>query len=251
MNSSHGAPEGELEVRLIGDISPETVAVTDLLGILDAVTKVIAAAGGNAEDLRLVEVREGSAGYAFSTTQNAGEVVAGVIAQWVQDPESVSEELRSPLDRLRERIPQDSKLQIKQTIGDAVYEAVLPRLDSAPAKPLRIRGWTVVHGVLEDLLTSKAPTARVRVPGRDRLLFVNVSRDQVRQLGPMITGPVKLEGEAAWDSETWEMLGMDAKVIHRYIPSPLEEGLKGLADAAGSTWDDLDVEELIDSLRGE
>lgn len=111
-------------------------------------------------------------------------------------------------------------------------------------------GWTVVYGILEGLLVGREPVARLRVPGRERQLRVRVTRDQARLLGPKITGPVKIEGLAKWDSETWEILDLEAKVIHDFEPISLREGLARLAEVAGSSWEELDVDAHIASLRG-
>ena len=111
-------------------------------------------------------------------------------------------------------------------------------------------GWTVVYGILEGLFAGREPVAWLRVPGRERHLRVRVTRDQARLLGPKITGPVKIEGLAKWDSETWEMVEMRAQVIPDYEPIPLSEGLARLAEVAGSSWDELDVDAHIALLRG-
>lgn len=239
-----------IKLRLVGDLTPDSMPLPKLLGLLEAFGKVVAAGGAAAEELHLTEITSASVGLHMVTSGAATSVASEVIAQLEANGDSVTDELRGPLYELRAKIPRDTHLELEQTVDGEVYQALVTRLDVEPPRPPVITGWTVVYGILEGLLAGREPVARLRVPGRERQLRVRVTRDQARLLGPKITGPVKIEGLAKWDSETWEMVEMRAQVIPDYEPIPLSEGLARLAEVAGSSWDELDVDAHIASLRG-
>lgn len=250
MDAATAPADSVITLRLVGDLTPDSMPLPKLLELLAAFAKVVQVGGAAAEDLHLTQITSASVGLNLVPSEAAASVASYVIGQLGPGLDSVDDELKGPVQELRAKIPHGTHLELRQAVDGQVFEARLTRLDVEPPKPPVITGWTVVYGILEGILAGKQPTARLRVPGRERQQHVKVTKEQARQLGPMITGPVKIEGLATWDSETWEILELEAKVIHDFEPISLREGLARLAEIAGSAWDDLDVDTYIHSIRG-
>jgi len=246
------ADQGTLHLVLKGEeISPETVGVKDLSKLLTAFSGMLEAAGGDADEVALVDVRPGSVGYEFNTKPEISLLMADVIAGMGADGmRSVGSDLDAAIRKTRRAIPDNAELVIEQVYGSRRETA---RLEPGGDKeqPRTIRGQTVKYGLVTGVVAGKRPTARVRVVGEDRVVFMKCSVDDARVFGGLILRNVRVEGVASWDVDSMELQGFEVTAVRKFNPAPLSESLRGLAEIVGGAWSGKDVVAEIARLRGD
>lgn len=239
-------------MRLTGaGVTPETVSVTQLTNLLEGVVSLLKAAGGDPSDLHLVDIKDESAGYVVRTGQSNAHALIGVIGQFKgRPPDEYPEPLRASLVQIQAAIPEIAQLELTQRIGDETDTAVLTHTGPPVVARSLVRGITTYYGTVMGVVAGeRATTARVRVPGRNKLLYAHVSREQAQELGKYILQAVRLDGLATWSSLDWEL---DRFQVHRITPFSglsLAEGLRALAEISGDAWKDVDALDYVNEMR--
>lgn len=244
--------QGMLRLVLEGEkVSPETVGVKNLSRLLDAFSGLLEAAGGDADDVALVDVRPGSVGYHFQTEAETSALMADVISGMGADgSRSVGSDLDAAIRKTRRAMPANTELVIEQAYGDRVEQT---RLEAGVAKDAArvFHGHTVKYGLVTGVVAGKRPTARVRVVGEDRVVYMKCSVEHARIFGGLILRTVRVEGLASWRVPSLELESFEVTGVKEFNPAPLTESLRGLAQRLGDSWEGSDVVAEIARLRGD
>lgn len=246
------AEQGTLRLVLEGEgVSPESIHIKDLTRILETFTKLVAVAGGSADEVALVDIRSGSVDLAFRVAQETSTVMADVIAgKGADGSHSLGPDLDAAFGKFRDAVPSHAELAIEVVYGDRVERT---RLEAGGAKetPRVMRGQTTLYGLVTGVNAGGKPTARMRVIGENRIVVMPCSVENARVFGGLILRTVRVEGVASWNFDTYEMTGFEVLEVQEFSPAPLTEAVRGLAQLVGDAWADVDVPAEVARLRGD
>jgi hypothetical protein len=99
-------------------------------------------------------------------------------------------------------------------------------------------GDTTIYGILERLGGTK-PKARIRLRN-NKLLSVEISRSDAKELSKYIYEKVGFKGKAKWKKESREIESFKLKKLILMSNKPLNEKMKGLGDIFGKYWVDVE-----------
>lgn len=112
------------------------------------------------------------------------------------------------------------------------------------------RGTTTVYGVVREVTGGPRPDALLALHG-GALLRVTLGPGLEAPLRSRMLRAVGLEGEAAWDPQTWDVLGFHAAALLPYEECSAEEAFAELRRAAAGAWDGVDAAEFVRRLRAD
>lgn len=241
------------------DVSPSTVAARDLFDLILSLEAAIAATAQglgatDADDLQfsLVRISDGSdaAGLALSEQMFRGaEVVSRSIKQ--NDFTALPPEAHGHLRRLWKRSRATNwSLSIIPKDNGIVRCVIDPRVEIL--RPTPIAGRTTLYGTLDRIGGERKPTAVLIVPHLGRLTIRIATRAFAQELADSLFEAIGLEGEATWNSESWEIEDFHAdRIVPDFQQVTPSEAFAHLATAAGDRWDEIDPDEYVRELRSE
>lgn len=212
--------------------------------------------------LRLIDIKRGSAAYpvaiprpepAIRLFREAGiSIKRPESAPWTQSTLSSIKELSEVANAL------GCKIEIRQpgakgkTYGD-VLATITSKTYECVSQTAFIVGETSVYATVERVGGATEMHCGIRVPNQSRRMVICrvENEDLVRQLGQFIYQEVTLVGKATWLRHNFELRSM---IIHSLEPpraGSLNDALKRIHDAGGSSWDSVvDPDRLLSEYRG-
>lgn len=253
-----------VEMAITGEtVSPESVSVSLLSEILTRIERAIGAyaqakmAEVATEDLTisLVDIRAGSECLTFSVPEPLVPAVAGIskaleLGEHDDLPRSTYTELYEISDMVSRRGWNfEIREQPRQNVRPAVFgfENALP----PPSEPVRVRGTTTLHGRCLRVGGATQPKAEIRPATGSKILNVELSEEIAKQLATRLYEEVVLQGEATWNSETWEVESFRVSSVTNYRRTEPTLAFRELAEAAGSEWDEVDAAAYVRALRAD
>lgn len=118
---------------------------------------------------------------------------------------------------------------------------------SPPPPVPEVRGTTTLFGRCIRV-GGVRPRAEISLE-RGGTLYIDVSEALARKLAQRLYDQVCLHGEAAWNTETWNIQSFLATDVLEYQPLPLSRAFHELSVAANGAWDAVDVDAFVTERR--
>ena len=252
-----------VEVVISGaEVSPERVALLDLVDVLARIDKLISsytvAAKGElpaGSVLSLIDIESGSENLVFSVAES-------LLPAWVEISRAVEEkslaglpnethkELWSLSQSLERRgwgleIRKDTKLGISRALIGVATDL------APPDEPVLIRGTTSLHGRCLRVGGATRHKAEIRLATNNKILNAELSEDTAKELATRLYEEVVLEGQATWNAKTWEIVDFLVSAVTHYRAREPTNAFDELAKAAEGRWEGVDATEFIDGLRSD
>ena len=244
-------------IKMTGKARPETVSAGDLADFIEHVEKALVAyAKTEALELQndvavsLVGVGEGSNELTFAAQV---EVMPGVIAMaeainhrdFSKLPYETYQNLYDMVELGRKH---DWGLEL-YSVGQAAAVIEPGEEIPPPSSPVMISGST---NILARCLRvgGVTPKAEIRVLKDNKIIHVVISEDMAKELAKRLYDIVLLEGQATWDTETWEIKDFKVSGVQPYRKMPVSGAFSELREATNGRWDGVDAVEYVGELRG-
>lgn len=245
--------DSHLEIKIEGPgVSPATVALRDLLDLLDSFEQAVqATAKGRGEIgaalVSLVGVAEGSdllTMHANTKAVKATEAIVHAITS--QDSSRLSYKAEECLRQIWRRA---SDRHWTIGIANSKFSAVISP-SSDLFKISRVKGTTSIGGQLRRI-GGISPTAQLLL-GNNELLTVHLEgEDMAKGLSHSLYDFIALEGEATWIVPGWKIDDFRATkilpVTHSTVDAPAAFQL--IADVAPGVWDTIDPDSFVRDQR--
>jgi hypothetical protein len=276
-------PETDFVVRLVRhDMRPWAVPMRSLAQILQATQRLVSQredeevedgivdeeevqpaepiADQQERQLRLVDVRAGSATYAVSAIKKAvavsilaatgAAIAAPDQSDWSQATLSSLRDLSDVARRLDCRIEMRQPPQ-NRGLGEILAE-VSGETFSAIQGSAFIRGHSSVIGSIQRVGGATAMHCALRLPNRTRLLICRVATpDLVRGLGQYLYQTIVVSGEATWLRQNWQLRGLRITAFEPPKTGSIREALEKIKQAGGHEWNNIaDPLGFIAEMRG-
>jgi hypothetical protein len=251
--------DSSVELRIRGaHLHPETLKASDLAQILLCLEKAIAITADvrPTEDepepvvVSLTAIRDGSAGLGLTVSPAVWGAVV-MICVSIAD-----REFRHLPRNAQAKLAELSRLFVKQGwegefTGHALRRAVISASNPVPEpEASRLRGTTALVGKCIRV-GGVEPSVQIRPAQGGKLITVQVSHKLVKELGDRLYETVALEGEAVWDSESWEIIEFRAARVLPYRSGDVMAAFRELATVSANAWDGVDAEEYVRKSRSE
>lgn len=84
-----------------------------------------------------------------------------------------------------------------------------------------------------------------------QLVEVSLSEDLAREIAQHLHEDMRLEGNAVWSLDTWQITTFVASRVLPYRPVPPSQAFESLADAAGDALNGMDAAAYVRDLRAD
>lgn len=251
-----------IEIRLVGEgIAPGLIRSKEVAEVITAVEEMIAAMVEHENpDVKadqilvgLSAVTGGSMTLIFTPnmealTVPAAEMVMGAIAaqQFDMLPHGSLAALRSLHSFTRQH---QAVTEFRTLNGASVLLAEITPQTAIP-EPAYVTGVTTLYG---DILRvgGSEPKVVFRNVSDNELVYCSATREMTRQAATRLYERVGLRGEAAWDSETWELASFRIDEILDYEDVGIVQAFAELRESVGAYFDQIDdVDAFVEQLRG-
>ncbi|MDD5302414.1 MAG: hypothetical protein PHS14_04820 [Elusimicrobia bacterium] len=256
-------PEGRriFRFRLSGQgISPETVEVSELIEILEAVRDAVTSLmptyepeTKNGAVFSLVEITKESLGFVFKSSVpkeaekavravtraiksgNLGHIPAGS-ARGISRIASVTKRKRATASFM----PARRQTVLAEVTPGSVFTQAL-EIDGATA---------TLYGKVEKV-GGATPKVTLRLSKEDMLFSCDASEEIAKDLGKRLYEWVGVEGSVTWRSSDLAAASFRIAKILPYREENLSEGFRELAALIGPTWANLNVMDTLEEIRGD
>lgn len=248
-----------VELRLLGpDVSPETVDVDELLGliskykaaVLETAKTMNQALTSDESRMALVRVAKGSDRLRLAVDRTLARPVREVSMavrsnDWSRcGPDAC----KSISDVSRQLRPRHWELELPS--GGRGAKPVLRGDTAITAPPTYVAsGETVLYGTVDDAGREKHPRLRL-ILADGTPVDVTGPRDEIKRLGARLFDEVALRGVATWNLDTGRVTHFSLTGIEEFRETSLLEAFENLASVAGSNWDQVDAKKFVRDLRG-
>lgn len=242
-------------------VSPETVPLHDLAEILAGIEKLLLACSSGSTQktspgvpVSLVGIEDGSASLVISVEEPHSSALSRVSKAVANDdylelPDPVLREL----DRFSKSVERRGwRFEIKEhsPLGIPYARIESKRLpeavDHAP-----VEGTTTIYGRCLRVGGATKPKAEIRLTSSSKILNVELSESDAKELATRLYEEVILEGRVTWDIATWEIQSFRVSHITPYRQTDPVIAFKELAEAAQDRWDGVDAVEYVRTLRSD
>lgn len=278
MQNVGAQPSPDFVIRLDGDIKPWLVPMRSLSRILSAVQRLVdqrddledvepEKPGESIEDtvqanrtLQLLTIKAGSANYAVSSENKfATLAVLHETGKSIEAPERAlwHPATISSLDELSHMASQlGVVIEIRspgkgKTLGDVIAKIRPETASDVRGRAFRT-GHTSVVGELQGVGGATEMKCRIRVRGRNRLLYCGVASNQlIREMGMFIYADVLLSGNAIWYKSNNQLKTLTVTSFSPTKTGSLTDVAKRIRKAGGDVWDRIaDPDAYIREMRG-
>jgi hypothetical protein len=246
-------PESRLQLRIEGKgVAPHTVALRDLLDLLDAYEQAIQAAAGSgtasgATFVSLVEIGEGSDVLSIEASPRAMQA-AGLIGMAISSRDCTQLPLKAE-QSLRQLWKKASDKKWSLGLLNTGHDAFI-NPDTDIFSVSRFKGITSIAGVLKRIGGDR-PTAQILLDDGRKPTVQLATEEMAKELRHKLYEFVALEGEATWTVPGWVVDDLKATRILpvTYAKTDTKEAFRLLADASGSVWDAIDPDSFVRDHR--
>ncbi len=117
-----------------------------------------------------------------------------------------------------------------------------------PAALKEIRGHTAIFGKCVRVGGATNTKASI-ILNNKKLLIIELSVELAKEIGRHLYEDIVVEGTATWNAKDWSILRFRATSLTKYRITDSEESFATLARMSDGTWDDVDAEDFVNSLR--
>jgi hypothetical protein len=249
------------KITVKGGASPDTLRLTELATLLNAIEKAIISIadeeGEEEEDLlvSLRKINKGSAALFFGTNRTIPVIAAYMIFAKALADSTVSE-LPLPAQEaaltLREYSAiHKTPIRFHQNIKTrAAFYEIKPSSAYELVHPPILKSETTLYGKLERV-GGATPRARIRLLN-GHVISCSLTADLAKKIAPHLYEVIGIEGAAHYDMASWNVVSFDATGILPYRETSISDALLSLHSASPSAWQDVqDVPAVIRIARGE
>lgn len=272
MASDNKKPIADFFIRVVGsNIRPWNMPLRVLTRVLDATQRLVdppsddvALASGEDEEndrpildkpsLRLLDIKQGSAGYAVSGPDavarliSAGKAISNPAeADWAGSEVGSLEQLSA--------IARSLDAVIEYRIGSLKGE-IIARITAKTTSEIEgtafVSGETSVVGSIERVGGATKLHCGLRIPDQSRMLICQVSSAEIaRQLGQYLYQTVVVSGRARWLRKNWHIKRFRISSFDSPKTGSSLKALEAASRAGGRVWDTIDnPEQYVAGLRG-
>lgn len=238
---------------------PSEVELSDLIAVLQEVTKAIGAligesvATGDIASLSLVGIVEGSDGLVLEVRREGVEAArklarAVKTGRYTELPRTTHTALHAMTQIARRR--EWGGFRLRKSAKLELPNAVVIAVDSVPSPAERpvVRGTTTL---LARCLRAGGvtPKAELRLVDSPELLHIEVTEAIARDLGHRLYDEVVLHGDAEWDTKSLELQAFRATSVSTFYRVPVTDGFAQLAELARGRWNEVDADAFVANVR--
>lgn len=244
-------------------VSPEAVPLHDLAEILASIERLVlacATASASTEELlpeapvSLVGIEDSSAGLVLSVEEphfNAVSRVSNAVVtgDYLELPDPALLEL-GRLSKSVERRGWQFEIKEHSELGISYARIESEKLPEA-TEHAPIEGTTTIYGRCLRVGGATRPKAEIRLTSSGKILNVELSENDAKELAKRLYEEVILEGRVTWDIATWEIQRFRVSHIAPYRQTDPAIAFKELAEAAHGQWEGVDASEYVKALRSD
>lgn len=247
------------QISLTGDVKPDTTRAGDLAEFLlnfeTAVLETAAAQGitlNEDDGISLINIEEGSNRLSLS----ASSVLVGALS--ALSVAVSSNDFSEVPYRAHERLHEISKQAEKKHWGVCITansslkieEAEISSKNPVSEPSLQtVIGATTLVGKVE-MIGGDPPRVYLRISNQERRR-IEVAENVARLLADRLYETVSIDGEATWNTSTWDVEKFKASSISEYQDTDPLEAFEKLAKASKGRWDGVDVTDYVKKVRSE
>jgi len=242
------------QFKIDGDnISPQTVPLPKLLGVLGDFYKAINATSPETEDenvcdVSLTNITTNSCDVELTLSEASFKGVEKITSSIQRDdiselPKVAQEALNSIWKYAKNNhwVIGLNNLQTNQGVK------ILP--DSKLFIDYHVFGVTSVVGVLDRIGGSDNPTCKIKTKNEGEFTAKIKTKKLAEQISPRLFKTIAVEGEATWDIRDWKVTAFTITKLLDFEDVGPKQAFENIAKAAGDVWDGVDADDYVSDLR--
>jgi hypothetical protein len=244
-----------ITILLVGEtLQPETVALRDLLSVLEDLDQLITRASRHADqaakasNLTLARIERGSIAITLDGDASHVQGIAFLVETIAKDDPRAPQWLRRHARSLW-RFAVHNDCEIRIAARDFVASTAFLGPHREPLRPPQISGETTMVATVLRAGGRRPPTAQLQLVDGTKTTIALADEAMARQLGERLYETVALEGQAVWNAMDWSLDFFTATRVSEYQAASVASTFAALAELAGSRWDDVDPATYVRSLR--